>query len=452
MSHDFLQLGIRPEVIKYLKAMGITEPTPIQVQAIPELMAGKDLVAQSQTGTGKTLAFLLPILENIKLNTPHVQALIITPTRELALQVTREAKKLADKLEVNVLSVYGGHPLAKQIKQLQGRPHIVIGTPGRILDHVRHKILHLASVSKLVLDEADQMLHRGFLDDMEEIIRQTPGTRQTILLSATIPPKIRNLASRYMKRNTIYINPPVQAVTLSEIEQLIVETTPEEKLDRLCTLIDEYQPYLAIVFCHTKQRVSALTLALAQRKYQVDELHGDLSQAKREQVLRLFRTAKLQILVASDIAARGLDIEGVTHVFNYDIPHDTDSYIHRIGRTGRAGQTGTAVTFVVPGEEIYLRMIEQGIRASLKNQRTKEATILVPSSHEATNRNKRPFTKIRQKDGSPSSPPQKRTTKKAKGHGGINLRSNRKPKSTGKTATQHSRTGKGKASRRTRPS
>jgi ATP-dependent RNA helicase DeaD len=436
MSNEFLTLGVRQEVIDLLKDMGITQPTPIQTKAIPVLMTGKDLVAQSQTGTGKTLAFLLPIMESIDPGKPYVQALIVTPTRELALQITKEAKKLGEKLKVNVLALYGGHTLNKQFNELKENPHLIIGTPGRLLDHIRRKTLGLAGVSKLVLDEADQMLHMGFLDDVEAILSQTASRRQTMLFSATIPPRIRALASRYMDK-PVDIRLHTQHVTLDEIKQIIMELPQEEKLDRLCKLINEYHPYLAMVFCHTKQRAIALNIALAQRGYLVDELHGDLSQAKREQVMKRFREAKLQVLVVTDIAARGLDIEGVTHVFNYDIPHDVESYIHRIGRTGRAGQTGVAVTFVTPGEHRYLRLIEQGIKASIKRHKAKEAKELPPIDAGDLPDTKR-ASSVRTKPV--ASVPQKRTAKDASKHSGLNQRSRRKPK-TAESASSKRGTG-----------
>jgi ATP-dependent RNA helicase DeaD len=365
VSKDFLLLGIRRKINDFLRENGITEPTPIQVQAIPVLMTGKDLLAQSQTGTGKTLAFLLPVLEKIEVNKPQVQSLIITPTRELALQITGEAKNLGDKLGINILSVYGGQDVERQIKKLKGHIHMVIGTPGRLLDHIRRKTISLSGVSKLVLDEADQMLHMGFLEDVEEIIRKSPVKKQTMLFSATLPPRIRALAARYM-RKPADIRIQSRQVILDKIKQIVIELEEKEKLTQLCRLIDENQPYLAIIFCHTRQRASELAAALIQRGYAADELHGDLSQAKRQQVMKRFSSARLQLLVATDIAARGLDIEGVTHVYSYDISHYLESYIHRIGRTGRAGESGTAVTFVLPGEHRYLRIIEQGTGAAIE--------------------------------------------------------------------------------------
>ncbi|SDE18208.1 DEAD/DEAH box helicase [Sporomusa acidovorans] len=426
MTTNFSALGIRPELAQFLKQSGINQPTPVQLQTIPAILAGKDVIAQSQTGTGKTLAFLLPILERIRNSAPHVQALIVTPTRELALQIKTEAAKLAQVLSINVLAVYGGQDVEEQIRKLRGQPHLVIGTPGRLLDHVRRKTLMLAGVTRLVLDEADQMLHMGFLEEVEEVIRLTSPKRQTLLFSATLPPKVRSLAARYMTKPAD-IRIQGDNVTLDEIKQIIMELPETDKLDRLCSLVDEYQPYLAIIFCHTKERAKALNTALLQRGYKTDELHGDLSQAKRAQVMKRFSEAKLQLLVATDIAARGLDIEGVTHVFSYDIPHDTESYIHRIGRTGRAGETGTAITFVSPGEQMYLRLIERGIGSTIEKYKANGQKVIknVSKKEKPTGLNKVSEKAIAGKNLS---------DKKASRHGGNNLRSRRKPKAAGETS------------------
>ena len=431
MATDFSALGIRREINDILRNNGITQPTSIQVQAIPMVLAGRDIVGQSQTGTGKTLAFVLPILETIDRSKPAVQALIITPTRELALQITNEVTKLADKLGVNVLSVYGGQDVDRQIKKLKGGTQIVIGTPGRLMDHLRRKTIYLSAVSKLVLDEADQMLHLGFLDDVEELVRHTSPKRQTMLFSATMPSKIRGMATRYMNK-PVDIRVQTENVTLDEIKQIMVETPEPEKLNKLCSLMDEYRPYLAMVFCQTKQRAIAVTSALVQRGYEADELHGDLSQSKRERVLTRFRDAKIQILVATDIAARGIDVEGVTHVFNYDIPRDVDSYIHRIGRTGRAGQTGMAVTLFDPHEQLTVRLIEQGISTSIEKYRGHGAAPKRTTPKEKW----KPFwadgqgaKKPLDKKGATDAAPGKPGKKKVESHGGANLRSfHNKPK------------------------
>ena len=367
MSIDFLSLGVRNELNEVLEEQGIKIPTPVQVQAIPLLLSGKDIVAQAQTGTGKTLAFLLPILEKVSGKQPYIQALIVTPTRELALQITTELKKLAFKVNANVLAAYGGQDVEQQIKKLKSSIQIVVGTPGRILDHIRRGTITLSGVKMLVLDEADQMLHLGFLPDVEDIIRHTSPKRQTMLFSATIPASIRTLARRYMK-NPVDIHIASKRITLDEIKQLVIGTTDEAKQDTLIKLLEEHRPYLALIFCRTKIRANTLNEALLERGYLSDELHGDLSQAKREQVMKRFRKARLQLLVATDVAARGLDVEGITHVFNYDVPQDAESYIHRIGRTGRAGEKGLAITLATPRDSFLLQVIEKGIGMSIEKK------------------------------------------------------------------------------------
>jgi ATP-dependent RNA helicase DeaD len=366
---DFVSLGVRTELNEILKELGAKIPTPVQLQAIPILLSGKDVVAQAQTGTGKTYAFLLPILEKVNVKKPYVQALIVTPTRELALQITTELNKLAFKVHANVLAAYGGQDVERQIKKLKGSIHIVVGTPGRILDHIRRGTLTLSGVNMLVLDEADQMLHMGFLPDVEQIIKLTSPKRQTMLFSATIPVSIRNLARRYMK-TPVDIQIESKRITLDEIRQVVIATTDRAKKDTLFKLLDDHRPYLALIFCRTKRRTAALNAALLEQGYSSDELHGDLSQSKREQVMKRFREAKLQILVATDVAARGLDVEGITHVFNYDIPQDVESYIHRIGRTGRAGEKGLAITLATPGDSSFLQLIEKGIGMTIETKGT----------------------------------------------------------------------------------
>lgn len=365
MVKDFLTLGVRVDFIDMLKNNGISEPTDIQVEAIPKLLEGEDIIAQSQTGTGKTLAFILPMLQRINIASPYIQGLIITPTRELSIQITKEVEKYAPYIGVNVLALYGGQDVERQIKRLKGSPHLVIGTPGRIADHILRKTVDFSHISMLVLDEADVMLNMGFIREVEYIIKMTPGRRQSMLFSATIPRGLKTLAAHYMKKPS-QIRIQSRHVTLDEIKELVIETTEEGKVEALCSLIDQVNPYLAIVFCKTKARSSEVNEALIRRGYASDELHGDLSQSKRTQVMKRFRDAKLQILVATDIAARGLDIEGVSHIFNYDIPQDVESYIHRIGRTGRAGQTGVAYTFVTPKDIESLKMIENGINRKIE--------------------------------------------------------------------------------------
>ncbi|MFJ7978197.1 DEAD/DEAH box helicase [Peribacillus sp. JNUCC 23] len=365
----FTELGIRLTVEQMLNQNGIHEPTSIQERAIPEIIAKKDVIAKAQTGTGKTLAFLLPIIETVDLEARHIQSLIVTPTRELALQITAELQKFADNIEgLHVLAVYGGQDVERQMKKLERGISVVVATPGRLLDHMRRGTIDLSQVDKLVLDEADQMLHIGFLPEVEEIIEHLPTERQTLLFSATMPDQVKQLSKRFMQ-SPVTISVKSEGVTVKEIRQVVIETTDRAKQATLFKMIDEERPFLAIVFCRTKRRVSKLHDALKSAGYNVDELHGDLSQAKRERVMKSFREAAIQVLVATDVAARGLDVEGVTHVFNYDIPEDTESYIHRIGRTGRAGEHGLAVTFVAAKDEEELMEIEKGIHLKLERRR-----------------------------------------------------------------------------------
>ncbi|MBG9735334.1 DEAD/DEAH box helicase [Paenibacillus alvei] len=367
-QRGFAQLGITKQLVHTLNQNGIAVPTPVQAETIPVVLSGEDVVSQAQTGTGKTLAFLLPIIQRIDAGSTHVQALIVAPTRELALQITAEAKKLIGAYEgVNVLAVYGGQDVERQMRKLQGGRQLVIGTPGRLLDHLRRGTISLSKVKTLVLDEADQMLHMGFLGEVEEIIRQTPTNRQTLLFSATMPANVRRLAERFM-RSPIDIHVQSERITVKNVKQIVVQTTDRAKQATLCKLIDEHRPYQAIIFCRTKRRASKLNEELLELGYDSDELHGDLSQSKREQVMERFRNVKMQLLVATDVAARGLDVEGITHVFNYDVPQDAESYIHRIGRTGRAGAQGIAITFASPRDRMAIELIERGIGQKLERR------------------------------------------------------------------------------------
>ena len=365
----FQELGIRDALSAALRSHGIKEATPVQEKAIPVVRAGHDCIVQAQTGTGKTLAFLLPIMEKIKQQAEVAQALVITPTRELAIQIAKVAQTLGAAVDVSSLVIFGGQDIERQKQKLRRHPQLIIGTPGRLLDHLRRQTIDLSQVNKVVLDEADEMMRLGFIEDVETLLQATAPDRQLMLFSATMPARIKALSARYMQ-SPQNIEVKSEHVTLDAIEQVIIDTTEETKIDKLCEIINQEQPYLAMVFCHTKQRAHMVTMALAARGYLVDELHGDLSQVQRTLVLKRFRKAELQILCATDIAARGLDIEGVTHVFNYDIPHDAESYIHRIGRTGRAGEKGKAITFVNARQYDLLRRIEGGIKDRIRKQRS----------------------------------------------------------------------------------
>ncbi|WP_417291715.1 DEAD/DEAH box helicase [Cohnella cellulosilytica] len=365
---DFTGLGVSEGRVDILKAMGIAKPTPVQEETIPIVKAGHDVISQAQTGTGKTLAFVLPMLDKVRTDVPQVQGLILTPTRELAIQITGEIKKLLRPADgIKVLAVYGGQDVEAQLHKLKGDMHLIVATPGRLLDHLRRETISLEAVKMLVLDEADQMLHMGFLKEVEDILRQTPYKKQTMLFSATMPPVIREMAGRIL-HNPQHVTVKAERVTVKDIRQWVVETSDRNKQETLVGLLEETQPYLSIIFCRTKRRANTLNVALQEMGYASDELHGDLSQSKREQVMKRFRDAKLQLLVATDVAARGLDVEGVTHVFNYDVPLDVESYIHRIGRTGRAGEKGLAITLIAPKDRREFADIENGIQMAMERR------------------------------------------------------------------------------------
>ncbi|MCJ0586895.1 DEAD/DEAH box helicase, partial [Enterococcus cecorum] len=344
-------------LLSSIERSGFEEATPIQEATIPLALEGRDVIGQAQTGTGKTAAFGLPMLEKIDPNNAQLQGLVIAPTRELAIQTQEELYRLGRDKKIRVQAVYGGADINRQIRQLKNRPHIVVGTPGRMLDHINRHTLKLSTVQTLVLDEADEMLNMGFLEDIEAIISKVPEQRQTLLFSATMPPEIKNIGVQFMQ-NPEHVRIKTKEMTADLIEQFFVRAKEYEKFDIMTRLLDVQTPELTIVFGRTKRRVDELAKGLEARGYKAEGIHGDLSQQKRMSVLRSFKNGDLDILVATDVAARGLDISGVTHVYNYDIPQDPESYVHRIGRTGRAGKMGVSVTFVTPNEMSYLHVIE----------------------------------------------------------------------------------------------
>ena len=366
---NFEEMSVSDQAMVVLRRYGIHEATPVQEEAIPVVRKGMDVIVQAPTGTGKTLAFLLPLMERMKGHVDEAQVLVVTPTRELTLQIAKVAHSLADAFSLRTLALYGGQDIERQKEKLRRHPQMIIGTPGRLLDHLRRKTLRIAQANRVVLDEADEMMKRGFLEDVEVLLKSLAPDKQLLLFSATMPDRVRTLARRYMK-DAREIKIEAENVTLDTIRQTVVDTTEEVKIDRLSAIINEKQPYLMMVFCMTRQRVHQVTMALARRGYLVDELHGELTQMQRTIVLKRFRKAELQILVTTDIAARGLDIEGVTHVVNYDIPKTTEDYIHRIGRTGRAGRTGEAITFVNARQYDQLRRIESGIKSRIERARS----------------------------------------------------------------------------------
>ncbi|WP_124222070.1 DEAD/DEAH box helicase [Aquisalibacillus elongatus] len=338
--------------------MGFENPTPIQEKSIPVALDGRDMIGQAQTGTGKTTAFGVPMIEKMDMNQSMVQGLVIAPTRELAIQVGEELNRIGQDKGVRTVPVYGGQDIQRQIKALKKRPQIVVATPGRLLDHIRRKTIRLDQIHTVVLDEADEMLNMGFIEDIEAIMAAIPSDYQTLLFSATMPKRIQTLAERFMNEPEV-IRIKSKQLTVENIEQLFIEVKEPQKFDVLCKLLDIESPELAIIFGRTKKRVDELTEGLLKRGYSAEGIHGDITQNKRELAIKRFKDQTTDILVATDVAARGLDISGVTHVYNFDLPQDPESYVHRIGRTGRAGNKGQALTFVVPREFEHLKSIEQ---------------------------------------------------------------------------------------------
>ena len=357
---NFIDLGLSKELATILKNNGINNPTEIQQLSIPKIKDGLDVIAEAQTGTGKTLAFLLPILENINININTTQCLILTPTRELAIQITEEAQKLCESKNINILAAYGGKDIGSQLKKLKNNVHIVIATPGRLLDHLKRNTINLKKISTFVLDEADQMLLMGFRNEVDAIMKETNNKKQILCFSATMNSSVKKLAYRYMD-NPDLISVKKESVTLSTINQELVETTDRWKLDSLCKVLDEDNPFMAIIFCRTKRRADNLENALHYRGYNCKKIHSDIPQNKRERIMREFRDAKIQYLIATDVAARGIDVTGVSNIYNYDIPETPESYIHRIGRTGRAGENGYTCLFVDPKDSRLVSEIESVI-------------------------------------------------------------------------------------------
>ena len=359
---------ISEPVLRALNDMGFEEPTPIQQEAIPVAMSGKDMIGQAQTGTGKTAAFGLPVLERVDGSNRHVQVVILSPTRELAIQVAEELNKMAQYTDITALPIYGGQDINRQFRALKKNPQIIVATPGRLMDHMDRGSIKFEDVKIVVLDEADEMLNMGFVDDINKILGAIPEDHQTLLFSATMPKAIRELAETYLTEPTLIRMKPTQ-VTMDLIEQYYIEVQDRQKFDVLCRLFDLQAPELAIIFTRTKRRVDEVTEALKKRGYMAEGIHGDLSQQKRDSVIRQFREGTIDILVATDVAARGLDISGVSHVYNYDLPQDPESYTHRVGRTGRAGKAGEAYTFVIPREIEHLHAIERLTKRKIAKRR-----------------------------------------------------------------------------------
>ena len=355
----FDELNIDERILRAVEDMGFEETSPIQTQAIPAVLEGIDVIGQAQTGTGKTAAYSIPMLQKINPDVKKPQAIVLCPTRELAVQVAEEIRKLAKYMsDIKVLPVYGGQEIVRQIKSLKAGVQIIVGTPGRVMDHMRRKTVKFDSVSMVILDEADEMLDMGFREDMETILTETPEERQTVLFSATMPKPIMDIARKFQKDAKI-IKVVRKELTVSNIDQFYYEVRPKNKTEILSRLIDIYNPKLSVVFCNTKRQVDELISELKGRGYFADGIHGDMKQQQRDRVMDDFRSGKTEILIATDVAARGIDVDGVDIVFNYDLPQDEEYYVHRIGRTGRAGKSGLALSFI-SGREVYkLKDIER---------------------------------------------------------------------------------------------
>ena len=354
---DELQLDER--IFRAVTDMGFEAASPIQAQAIPVQMEGRDVVGQAQTGTGKTAAFGIPLLQKIDPNSKKLQAIALCPTRELAIQVVDEVRRLAKYMHgIKVLPIYGGQDIVRQIRGLKDGTQIVIGTPGRVMDHMRRKTIRCEHIHTVIMDEADEMLNMGFLEDMETILSQLPQERQTVMFSATMPMEIQNIAKRFQK-DPVTVKVVKKELTVPKVTQYYYEVKPKTKVEVMCRLLDMYAPKLSIAFCNTKRQVDELVQDLQGRGYFAEGLHGDLKQMQRDRVMSSFRSGATEILVATDVAARGIDVDDVEAVFNYDIPQDDEYYVHRIGRTGRAGKDGIAFSLVV-GKEVYkLRDIQR---------------------------------------------------------------------------------------------
>lgn len=365
----FEELGLSQEIEKAVKHMGFEEASPIQTKAIPAAMAGKDIIGQAQTGTGKTAAFGIPLLEKIDPKNKKLQAVVLCPTRELAIQVAEEIRSLAKYMHaIKVLPIYGGQDIVKQIRSLKSGTQLIIGTPGRVMDHMRRKTIRMEEVHTIVLDEADEMLNMGFREDIETILAETPKERQTILFSATMPKAIMEITKKF-QRNAELIKVVKKELTVPNIEQFYYEVRPKNKEEVLARLLDIYSPKLSVIFCNTKRQVDLLVTALLGRGYFAAGLHGDMKQVQRDRVMQGFRSGKTDILIATDVAARGIDVDEVEAVFNYDLPQDDEYYVHRIGRTGRAGRIGRSFSFV-SGKEVYkLKEIQRYCKTKIYAQK-----------------------------------------------------------------------------------
>lgn len=377
----FTELGLSEATLKAVTELGYEEPTPIQDQTIRLMLDGTDVIAQAQTGTGKTAAFALPILEKIDSEVRAPQALVLTPTRELAVQVAEAFQSYSKYHTISVLPVYGGQPIDRQLRALSRGVQIVVGTPGRIIDHMSRKTINFDAVKTVVLDEADEMLNMGFIEDIEEILKATSDGRQTALFSATMPGPIASLAKRYM-HNAQRVTVKAENLTVANIRQVYYEVGKRDKFEILARVLDYEVPTSAIIFCRTKLEVDSIGQRLNAHGHLAETLHGDLNQVQRDRVMARFRSGQIDLLIATDVAARGLDVEQISHVINYDLPVDPEVYVHRIGRTGRAGRTGLAISLVTPRERRLLQVIQKVTSASMERVQIPTIGDVITRRHE----------------------------------------------------------------------
>jgi ATP-dependent RNA helicase DeaD len=397
----FKDLGLSPAIQQALDELGYQDPTPIQEEAIPELLAGHDVIGQAQTGTGKTAAFGLPMLQYLDPDDDEVQAVVLTPTRELCIQVTQALRSMAEHLDIEIVAVFGGAPIRSQQSQLRSGAHVVVATVGRMMDLMSRRSLVLTAARYVVLDEADEMLDLGFIEDVEKILRMCPSGRQTALFSATMPPPIKKLAEGYMYDPvTVRITP--KTLTVDAIAQAFVEVPAREKTARLIELLKTEEPEQAIIFCRTKIGASRLERSLKDKGLDVKALHGDMSQGSRDGVMIAFKDHRVKLLVATDIAARGLDVEHVTHVINFDVPNSSETYVHRIGRTGRVGRTGRAITFVTPDERDEIGRIERDVNTKIGEWETPEERLEHAPPPRRRERSERRPRRDRERDAEPA--------------------------------------------------
>ena len=391
----FKDLGLSDSMIDALRRKGFEEPTPIQALTIPYLLSGdKDVVGQAQTGTGKTAAFAIPLIENITPKSGSVKALVLAPTRELAIQVAEEINSLCLDKKTKVVAIYGGQPIERQIERIKRGVDIVVGTPGRVIDHLNRKTLDFANVDYVVLDEADEMLNMGFIEDIERILESTSEKKRMLLFSATMPPNIMILAKKYMGQYEV-VKVKKDEIAKNNIQQIYFEVDQSDKFEALYRIIDVEEEFYGVVFCRTKIDAEDISNKLANRGCRVEALHGDVSQGQRERILQKFKNKKITILVATDVAARGIDVDSLTHVINHSIPQDPESYVHRIGRTGRAGREGTAITLVTPSEYRKLLNIKKIAKADITKQQIPDVKEVIRNKKE---RIKTSVTKIIESD------------------------------------------------------